>query len=119
MVAVTILVQRMDRNVKFIAYFRISLLKKFLSSLQILAVASQGVATLTDAGSTSVESRKDVQDVGQGMVEGGKVFAKGLLKGAVGVVANPLEGAEKGGLKGFMGGMAKARNELTSLNGFQ
>lgn len=40
-------------------------------------------------------------------MEGGKAFAKGLLAGAVGILAKPVEGVQRGGLTGLLGGVAK------------
>jgi vacuolar protein sorting-associated protein 13A/C len=49
------------------------------------------------------------------MLEGGKALAKGVLAGAVGVLARPLEGAERGGIAGFIGGVAKVMGKPQQL----
>lgn len=48
----------------------------------------------------------DVLNIGDGVVEGGKAFAKNLFEGAKGIVAKPLKGAEKG-FGGFLEGVGK------------
>jgi hypothetical protein len=57
-----------------------------------------------------------VGNVGEGVLEGGKALAKGVLAGAVGVLARPLEGAERGGLTGFLGGVAKVRDSIRAYS---
>jgi vacuolar protein sorting-associated protein 13A/C len=46
------------------------------------------------------------------MLEGGKALAKGFLSGAVGILAKPVEGMERGGVTGLLEGMTKVRVEL-------
>lgn len=81
--------------------------------LQILAVASQGMAQLTSTrgsaggAAPSAPSTKEVANLGEGVVEGSKAIAKGFLAGAVGILAKPMEGAERGGMSGFIEGIGK------------
>lgn len=48
-----------------------------------------------------------MSNLGDGVMEGGKALARGLLAGAVGVLSEPLEGAGRGGFSGFFQGVAK------------
>lgn len=87
-----------------------------LPLVQILAVASQGIAQLTNTRHSAAAGpagagapAKEVGNLGEGMLEGGKALAKGVLAGAVGILAKPMEGAEKGGVPGFLEGITKVR----------
>ncbi|EDV27512.1 uncharacterized protein TRIADDRAFT_53268 [Trichoplax adhaerens] len=46
-------------------------------------------------------------DLGEGLLRGGKGFAKGLWSGVSGIVTKPIEGAEKEGVSGFFKGVGK------------
>lgn len=48
-----------------------------------------------------------VGNLAEGVLEGGREMARGLLAGAFGIVAKPVQGAERGGVAGFLGGVAK------------
>lgn len=81
----------------------------FGSTSRILAVASQGVAQLGEAGkggSSSTPSR-EVNDFGDGVLEGGRAFAGGVVSGLTGLISKPISGASRGGLAGFFGGVAQ------------
>jgi hypothetical protein len=75
--------------------------------LQILAAASHGVASLAADTQQESASRPEVQHVGHGIQEGGRALAKGMLRGGMGMLSKPMEGAKQSGLGGFLGGLGK------------
>ncbi|MEW5308579.1 MAG: hypothetical protein WDW38_000525 [Sanguina aurantia] len=81
----------------------------FGSTSRILAVASQGVAQLGEAGKAGPSSApsREVNDFGDGVLEGGRAFAGGVVSGLTGLISKPISGASKGGLAGFFGGVAQ------------
>lgn len=83
----------------------------FGSTSRILAVASQGVAQLGDGGKSSIATvptpGREVNDFGDGMLEGGRAFAGGFVSGLSGLISKPIAGASKGGIAGFFGGVAQ------------
>lgn len=79
----------------------------FGSTSRILAVASQGVAQLGDGKSSAATAQgREVNDFGDGMLEGGRAFVGGLASGLTGLISKPMAGANKGGIAGFFGGVA-------------
>lgn len=87
----------------------------FALCVQLLAVVSQGVAQLTSSHAEPGAPRgREVGNLGEGMLEGGKALMKGFLQGATGIVTKPVEGAERAGFSGFFQGVAKVRGVLSS-----
>lgn len=75
---------------------------------KLMAIGGNVVSTATgSAGPSSSSSGRDVVNVGEGFMEGSKMFGQSVLKGVTGMVTSPLEGAEQGGLFGFMTGVGK------------
>jgi hypothetical protein len=71
-----------------------------------------GGSGASSSGGTSLppgRRAREVSSIGEGVLEGGKAFAKGLLSGAVGILAKPVEGIEKGGVAGFFEGVTKVK----------
>ena len=58
-------------------------------------------------GARGPSAGREVSNLGEGVVEGGRAFAKGLVQGLKGVVARPVEGMERGGFAGFFEGVTK------------
>jgi vacuolar protein sorting-associated protein 13A/C len=52
-------------------------------------------------------AQANVEDLGEGIREGGEAFAKGLFRGLTGIVTKPFEGAQKSGVEGFLQGVGK------------
>lgn len=52
-------------------------------------------------------AQANVEDIGEGIREGGEAFAKGLFRGVTGIVTKPFEGAQKSGVEGFLQGVGK------------
>eukprot|EP00798_Chlamydomonas_sp_ICE-L_P025166 gene25166-10797_t len=71
---------------------------------KILAAASHGITSLVD---NSNSQAVQVGNIGDGVLEGGKAFAKGIFHGAKGIVAKPIKGASDGGFQGFFSGLGK------------
>ncbi|GBG70050.1 hypothetical protein CBR_g4878 [Chara braunii] len=53
------------------------------------------------------ESKQPVEDIGDGLLEGGQALFKGVFRGVSGLVLKPLEGAKDGGVEGFVHGVGK------------
>ncbi|KAG0559465.1 hypothetical protein KC19_10G107200 [Ceratodon purpureus] len=53
------------------------------------------------------QKQANVEDLGEGIREGGEAFAKGLFRGLTGIVTKPFEGAQKSGVEGFLQGVGK------------
>lgn len=52
-------------------------------------------------------AQANVEDLGEGIREGGEAFAKSLFRGVTGIVTKPFEGAQKSGVEGFLQGVGK------------
>jgi hypothetical protein len=63
--------------------------------------------TSTAGSGPSGASAREVGNIGEGVLEGGKAFARGLISGAVGVLSKPVEGIERAGVSGFFEGVTK------------
>lgn len=48
-----------------------------------------------------------MEDLGDGLREGGEALAKGFFRGVTGILTKPLEGARSSGMEGFVQGMGK------------
>lgn len=91
---------------------------QLLSGVDILGNASsafghmsKGVAALS-MDKKFIQSRqrqenKGVEDFGDVIREGGGALAKGLIRGVMGIVTKPLEGAKASGVEGFVSGVGK------------
>ncbi|KAG0568137.1 hypothetical protein KC19_7G189300 [Ceratodon purpureus] len=53
------------------------------------------------------QKQANVEDLGEGIREGGEAFAKSLFRGVTGIVTKPFEGAQKSGMEGFLQGVGK------------
>ncbi|XP_024384462.1 uncharacterized protein [Physcomitrium patens] len=53
------------------------------------------------------QKQANVEDLGEGIREGGEAFAKSLFRGVTGIVTKPFEGAQKSGVEGFLQGVGK------------
>eukprot|EP00882_Tetradesmus_deserticola_P004194 GHRQ01004430.1.p1 GENE.GHRQ01004430.1~~GHRQ01004430.1.p1 ORF type:complete len:504 (+),score=240.28 GHRQ01004430.1:90-1514(+) len=77
---------------------------------KLLAVGSNITSAITGTSSGALGGGgggERMSNVSQGIMEGGKTFGEGLLKGVTGIVADPLAGAKSGGMMGLMKGMGK------------
>ncbi|KAL8205058.1 hypothetical protein R6Q57_010681 [Mikania cordata] len=91
---------------------------QLLSGVDILGNASsafghmsKGVAALS-MDKKFIQSRqrqenKGVEDLGDVIRDGGGALAKGLIRGVMGIVTKPLEGAKASGVEGFVSGVGK------------
>ncbi|XP_076932508.1 uncharacterized protein LOC143598077 [Bidens hawaiensis] len=91
---------------------------QLLSGVDILGNASsafghmsKGVAALS-MDKKFIQSRqrqenKGVEDFGDVIREGGGALAKGLIRGVMGIVTKPLEGAKASSVEGFVSGVGK------------
>ncbi|CAM6102066.1 unnamed protein product [Calypogeia fissa] len=90
-----------------------------LSGVDILGNAStalghmsKGVAALSMdkkfiRSRTRQDTKANVEDIGDGLREGGEALAKGFFRGVTGILTKPLEGARSSGVEGFVQGMGK------------
>ncbi|KAL3679175.1 hypothetical protein R1sor_022131 [Riccia sorocarpa] len=53
------------------------------------------------------DSKATVEDIGDGLREGGEALAKGFFRGVTGILTKPLEGAKASGVEGFVQGVGK------------
>lgn len=53
------------------------------------------------------QENKGVEDFGDVIRDGGGALAKGLIRGVMGIVTKPLEGAKASGVEGFVSGVGK------------
>ncbi|KAL2613699.1 hypothetical protein R1flu_025391 [Riccia fluitans] len=53
------------------------------------------------------DSKATVEDIGDGLREGGEALAKGFFRGVTGILTKPLEGARSSGVEGFVQGVGK------------
>eukprot|EP00878_Enallax_costatus_P013777 GHUV01014408.1.p1 GENE.GHUV01014408.1~~GHUV01014408.1.p1 ORF type:complete len:898 (+),score=328.70 GHUV01014408.1:398-3091(+) len=81
------------------------------TATRLLVVSSNITSAITGTSSGALgagtASTERVGNIGQGIVEGGRTFGEGLLKGVTGIVADPLAGAKQGGVLGFMSGTVR------------
>jgi hypothetical protein len=77
---------------------------------KLLAVGSNITSAITGTSTGALGGAgggERMSSVSQGIMEGGKTFGEGLLKGVTGIVADPLAGAKSGGMLGLMKGVGK------------
>ncbi len=79
---------------------------------KFLAVSSNVFnATFMGRGASQANAptaqRAEVSNVGHGLLEGGRALGSTLFRGFTGIVTRPLEGAEQGGLGGFVTGVGR------------
>ena len=58
-----------------------------------------------DLDGAALFSTRRPKDMGAGMASGAKTIVKGVVAGAIGLVAAPVMGAREEGVKGFVKGM--------------
>ncbi|XP_024542530.1 uncharacterized protein LOC9648284 isoform X1 [Selaginella moellendorffii] len=92
---------------------------KLLSGVDLLGNASsalghmsKGVAALSMdkkfiRSRQKHETKAAVEDIGDGIREGGEALAKGFFRGVTGILTKPLEGARSAGVEGFLQGVGK------------
>lgn len=76
----------------------------------ILMVSHLGSSLVSGTITLSISllhGQANVEDLGEGIREGGEAFAKGLFRGVTGIVTKPFEGAQKSGVEGFLQGVGK------------
>jgi len=91
--------------------FRNTMTGFFNSTSKITGSFGKGAATLAfDADylrERELAQRNRPKHVGEGLMYGVRDFGKGLWSGASGVIAQPMKGAESGGLSGFVKGVGR------------
>lgn len=63
---------------------------------------------LSNLGDSRGGGEREARNAADGVLEGGKAFTQGLLKGVLGIVTKPIQGASRGGLSGFIEGASTA-----------
>eukprot|EP01156_Anaeramoeba_ignava_P002311 Anaeramoba_ignava/a218061_314.p1 GENE.a218061_314~~a218061_314.p1 ORF type:complete len:527 (+),score=169.74 a218061_314:330-1910(+) len=94
-----------------------SLVKNSISGVmgtasKVIGAVGKGFTALTLDDEYKEQRRRDKlknkpKHAGDGVVKGGKAFAKSLWSGVSGIVTQPIKGAKKEGVKGFFKGAGK------------
>jgi vacuolar protein sorting-associated protein 13A/C len=81
----------------------------FNSGKKLLGTLGMGAASLSMDSDYQrghlLSSAKDPKHVGEGLLFGAKDFGKGVVRGFTGVVTEPIKGAQREGVAGFMKGI--------------